>query len=102
MKNLVRISTIINHLKDSDFSISFKPDEFGIQRYASHSSDVVEELNELLCDSLFDAGGFLCFENILKLKDEGLIKDIIIGEADSFGVLSLIIKFDDRTGMVVG
>ena len=102
MKNLLRIKTIINHLQDKDLSISFNEDEFGISRYVSHVSKAGEELNELLCDELIDKSGILIMENVLILKEEGLIKDIIIGDSDSFGILTLVIKFNDNTGMVIG
>ena len=102
MKNLLRIKTIINHLQDKDLSISFNEDEFGISRYVSHVSKTGEELNELLCDELIDKSGILIMENVLILKEEGLIKDIIIGDSDSFGILTLVIKFNDNTGMVIG
>jgi AAA+ ATPase superfamily predicted ATPase len=102
MKNLLRIKTIINHLQDKDLSISFNEDEFGISRYVSHVSKAGEELNELLCDELIDESGILIMENVLILKEEGLIKDIIIGDSDSFGILTLVIKFNDNTGMVIG
>ena len=102
MKNLLRIKTIIHHLRDKDLSISFNEDEFGISRYVSHVSKAGEELNELLCDELIDKSGILIMENVLILKEEGLIKDIIIGDSDSFGILTLVIKFNDNTGMVIG
>ena len=102
MKNLLRIKTIINHIQDKDLSISFNEDDFGISKYISHMSKAGEELNELLCDDLIDNSGFLNMENVLILKEEGLIKDIIIGESDSFGILTLVIKFNDNTGMVIG
>ena len=102
MKNLLRIKTIINHLQDKDLSISFNEDDFGISRYVSHVSKAGEELNELLCEELFDESGFMNMENAIVLKEEGLIKDIIIGDSDSFGILTLVIKFNDNTGMVIG
>lgn len=102
MKNLLRIKTIINHIQDKDLSISFNEDEFGISKYVSHVSKAGEELNELLCDELIDKNGLLIMENVLILKNEGLIKDIIIGDRDSFGILTLVIKFNDNTGMVIG
>ena len=102
MKNLLRIKTIINHLQDKDLSISFNEDEYGISRYVSHVSKAGEELNELLCEELIDENGLLIMENVFILKNEGLIKSIAIGESDSFGILTLVIKFNDNTGMVIG
>ena len=102
MKNLLRLKTIINHLQDKDLSISFNEDDFGISKYVSHMSKAGEELNELLCEELIDESGILNMENALILKEEGLIKDIIVGDSDSFGILTLVIKFNDNTGMVIG
>lgn len=100
MKHLLRIKTIVSHLKDTNMSISFRPDDFGITRYVSHTSKLGEELNELLCEDLIEEG-FINMPNVLTLKDEGVIKDVIMGEYDSFGILSLVVKFDDKTGMVI-
>ena len=102
MKNLLRLKTIINHLQDKDLSISFNEDDFGISKYVSHMSKAGEELNELLCEELIDESGILNMENALIIKEEGLIKDIIVGDSDSFGILTLVIKFNDNTGMVIG
>ena len=102
MKDLVRIKTIIQHLKDADFQISFTPDDFGILRYASHSSETIQELDELLCEALIDDHGILIIENVKTLIDEGLIKCVKIGEYDSYGILTLVVKLDDHTAIVIG
>ena len=102
MKNFVRIKTIIQHLKDADFQISFTPDDFGILRYAAHSSETIQELDELLCEDLIDDHGILILENVKTLIDEGLIKGVKVGEYDSYGIITLIVKLDDRTAIVIG